>query len=139
MTRMFRHQSAVWFTILALGILQACATANPFAAAKSTEQQALALYGSFTILKEQAAKLYIEPGTSPSMKEALSKANAAVTPTMNLMYESVIQVKQVRQDFASGKTTEEKLVVATTNLLKWYTQAVPLLAAFESEYERVRQ
>lgn len=125
------------FVAWACLMLQACGS-NPIQSAKTLEQKSLATYGSYVIVKEQAAKLYTDPSTPQSIKDALKAANDASRDPINSMYEAAVFVKTVREELEAGKTPEEQLIIATQSLGDWYLQARPLYESFNEELKKAR-
>jgi hypothetical protein len=124
--------------VVVMLFVSSCGINNPIQQAETVEQKALATYGSYVIVKEQAAKLYIDPATPESVKQTLKEANDVVRDPINSMYEAAIFVKTVQDELAAGKSTEEQLIIATQSLLEWYLLARPLYESFNEEYRRVR-
>lgn len=126
MKRLKVNIAAVLLTVAAAA-LSACGALNPLARAQTIEQKAYALYGEFTIIEEQAAALVQEPSVPTSAKRAIAETDAVVKPVAGKMLAAVLTVEQIRDDIAAGKSTEEKLVIATANLHKWYNEVLPLV------------
>ncbi len=120
-------------------MLPGCGINRPLEEAKTLEQKAFATYGSFVIVKEQAAKLYVDPSTPEEVKKALREANNAATGPINLMYEGAMALKDARADLDAGRTTEEKVLIAAQELLNWYLAARPLYESFDAEVQKVRK
>jgi hypothetical protein len=119
-------------------MLPGCGINRPLEEAQTLEQKAFATYASFVIVKEQAAKLYVDPSTPEEVKKALKTANDAATAPINLMYEGAMALKDARADLDAGRTTEEKVLIAAQELLNWYLAARPLYESFDSEVQKVR-
>jgi hypothetical protein len=119
-------------------VLPGCAATNPFEAAQSPPQAALAAFGSYAIVKDQAAKIYVDSATPEEVKAALKKANDATTKPMNSLYDAYMAYLDVKDLLDAGKTTEEKLQIATANLLNWYLTAKPLLDDLQTEIDKVK-
>lgn len=120
-------------------MLPGCGINRPLEEAKTLEQKAFATYGSFVIVKEQAAKLYVDPTTPEEVKKALKSANDAATGPINLMYEGAVALKNARADLDAGRTTEEKVLIAAQELLNWYLAARPVYENFDTEVQKVRK
>lgn len=119
--------------------LQACADFNPIAQAKTTEQKALAVYGSYTIIKEQAAALYVDSATPQAVKDALKTSNDATAPTMENLYKAYLASQTIREELEAGVGTPERLAIATAHLGEWYVTAVPIFNDFKSSFDKVKK
>lgn len=111
----------------ALG-LEGCA-GNPLKEAQTVQQKAYAIYGTFVIIEEQGAHLVQDPAVPQGVKSAIRSADAAASPLFDTGLDLALQIESIRQDVAAGKTTEDKLLIASANLDRWITEAVPKLAA----------
>lgn len=120
-------------------LLPGCGTNSPIQQAESLEQKALATYGSYVIVKEQAAKLYADPVTPDSVKAALKAANDVAREPLELLYKSVITYKELQEAVAVGTATEAEMQEAAEALLRLYLEAGPALKSFEDEVHKVRK
>jgi hypothetical protein len=109
-------------------ILPGCGS-NPVQQAETTEQKAYALYGTYVIFQEKAAELVQDTATPDSVKQALRDADKAAYPVAESLVEAVIEVESIRQQIASGLTSEERLTIAIQNLSTIYFTAAPKLLA----------
>ena len=115
-------------TFVALAVLStmaACASLNPVSKTETTEQKAYALYGTFVIFEEQAAKLVQSPEVPANVKQALRDADKAAKPAADAVLDGVQTVLTVRRQLLAGETTEERLAIAVSNLNLWYSTARP--------------
>lgn len=112
---------------LTVGLLAGCQTANPVGSAERPETVALALTGSYTIVAEAAAAIVTNPATPPEVKASLKAVDAAAYPVVKQLQPLAAEVAHIRADLATGATTDEKLLVATTKLNDWITRAAPLI------------
>lgn len=125
------NKIAAMVLMVATFALSACGTLNPLSHAQTAEQKAYALYGEFVVVEEQAAAAVQDPAVPSNVRHAIAAADAAAKPVADELLKTAAVVKGIREDLAAGKTTEEKLVVATANLQRWYTelsQQLPRLA-----------
>lgn len=120
--------------VVAATFLQGC-VANPFQHTDTLEKKAFATYGTFTVGKEQAAQIYIDPATPEQVKIALKSANDVATPPMNSMFEAAMVYKDAREALEQGATAEERWLIASASLLQWYTKAMPVYSQFKQQYE----
>lgn len=130
---------AAMVLIVATAAMSACGSLNPLARAQTVEQKAYAAYGQFLIVEEQAAAIVQEPSVPASAKQAVARADAVAKPVADKLLAAVLAVGQVRDDLAAGKSTEEKLVIATANLQKWYDEVLPLVRDLASAVKGARQ
>ncbi len=114
--------------VLATGVV-GCVTWNPVAKAQTSEQKAYALYGSFVVAEEAAAKLYVDPNIPQGVKSALRAADAVGKPVADALIDLAEEVFAIRLDVEAGKTGEEKLAIAVANLDRYITESVPKLNA----------
>lgn len=108
--------------------LTGCA-GNPIHEAQTVQQKAYALYGTFVIFEDQGARLVGDPAVPAGVKAAIKSADAVASPVFDAGLDLVLQVESIRADIAAGKTTDEQLLIASANLDRWITEAVPKLAA----------
>lgn len=118
---------AMTLLVIAAAALSACGTLNPLSHAQTIQQKAYAQYGVFVVVEEQAAAIVQEATVPASAKQAVARADAVAKPVADKLLAAILAVDQIRADIAAGKTTEDKLVIATTNLQKWYDEVVPLI------------
>ncbi len=130
---------AAMVLIVATAAMSACGSLNPLARAQTVEQKAYAAYGQFLIVEEQAAAIVQEPSVPASAKQAVARADAVAKPVADKLLAAVLAVGQVRDDIAAGKSTEEKLLIATANLQRWYDEVLPLVRDLASAVKGARQ
>lgn len=126
------NQIATTLLVVAAFALSACGTLNPLSHAQTVEQKAYGLYGEFVVVEEQAAVAVQDAAVPQNVRASIAAADAAAKPVADELLKSAAIVKGIRDDLASGHSTEEKLVVATASLQRWYTelsQQLPRLAA----------
>lgn len=133
------NKFAAALLVVASAAITACGTLNPVARAQTVEQKAYAVYGQFVVVEEQAAALVQEASVPASAKQAIARADAVAKPVADKLLAATLAVEQVRDDIAAGKSTEEKLVIATANLQKWYAEVVPLIRDLASAVKGARQ
>jgi hypothetical protein len=133
------NKFAATLLVVAAFALSACESLNPIARAQTVEQKAYAAYGQFLIVEEQAAAIVQEPSVPASAKQAVARADAAAKPVADKLLAAVLAVRQVREDIAAGKSTEEKLLIATANLQRWYDEVLPLVHDLASAVKGARQ
>lgn len=125
------NQVAAMLLMVAAFALSACGTLNPLSHAQTVEQKAYGLYGEFVVVEEQAAAVVQSADVSSNVRHAIAAADAAAKPVADELLKSAALVKSIREELAQGQSTEEKLVIATANLQRWYTelsQQLPRLA-----------
>jgi len=121
------NQFAATLLVVAVAALSACGTLNPLSHAQTLQQKAYAQYGVFVVIEEQAAAIVQEASVPASAKQAVARTDAVAKPVADKLLAAVLAVDQIREDIRAGKTTEDKLVIATANLQKWYDEVVPLI------------
>jgi hypothetical protein len=121
------NKLAMTLLVVAATALAACGSLNPLSKAQTLEQKAYALYGQFTIVEEQAASLVQEASVPASAKKAIAQADAVAKPVADKLLAATLAVDRARDDLAAGRTTEEKLLIATANLQRWYDEVLPLI------------
>lgn len=119
-------------------MLNGCAS-NPTTIAKTLDQKAYATYGQFVIFEEKAAALSKDPAVPASVKEALSKADAAAYPLATSLNDAVLEVDAIRDQLAAGTTTKEKLDLAVLNLNSIYLTAKPSILALVDAVKGVKK
>lgn len=111
--------------ILATVVLTACQSLNPIAVAETSEQRAYALYGTFVIFEEQAAKIVQAPEVPDAVKRSLRDADAVAKPAVDAMIVLVDDVLKVKAEVQAGTSDTERLRVITAKLESWYFSTKP--------------
>jgi hypothetical protein len=117
-----RNLVAATLMVVASFVLSACGTLNPLAHAQTVEQKAYGLYGEFVVVEEQAAVAVQAAEVPASVRHSIAVADEAAKPVADQLLKSAAIVKGIREDLAAGHTTEDKLVIATADLRRWYTE-----------------
>jgi len=112
--------------VAALVTLHGC-VANPLAAAKTIDQKAYALYGTFMAFEEVGATIVQAPAVPEVVKAAIRKADRIAKPVADSLLSALKQYVVIQQQLAVGATTNDKLAIATANLEKWVRDAEPLI------------
>ena len=89
-----------------LAALPACSslgvrTENPFVAAKTIDQEAYALIGTYAATLEEATDIVRDPSTPASVKKALAKAEAVATPLVETVEIATVAYLKAKADTAS--------------------------------------
>lgn len=110
--------------LLELSVCQAigCAS-NPVAAAQDSEQRAYALYGTFVIVEEQAAKLISSPQVPNQIVSAIKLADSRAKPSADALVQAVRDYDDASHQLKAGSGSADKVNIASANLLKWVSQA----------------
>jgi hypothetical protein len=109
---------------------------SPSAVAETPEQHAYALYGQFVIAEETAAGIVEDPATPQVVKDQIAKADATAKPVADNLLDAARSVMKIRAELAQGKSSEEKLAIAITNLEKWIADARPKIEALVASITR---
>jgi hypothetical protein len=120
-------------------LLLASCTSNPFKTAETPEQNADALYGSYTIAVEQGAKLLQDQAVPDNLKRPIAEAMVAAKSPANSFQDALIQYSTVKAELAAGATTQDKLVIAQQNVDRWLLEAKPLIDKLISAVARAVQ
>lgn len=111
------------FIVVAVTVLaHGCASSNPVAAASDTPQRAYALYGTFVVVEEQAARLMPDPNISASVKNTIRRADARAKPSADALLQALLQYEHVVAQVKAGQTTTDMIAIADQNLATWVTQ-----------------
>ena len=110
-------------------LLPGCGITAPVKQAESVEQKAYALYGTYVIFQEKAAELVQDSATPEDVKQALRDADKVAYPLAESLVSASLEVEAIREQIASGLTTEERLTIAISNLSTIYFSAAPKLLA----------
>ncbi len=117
-----------WFSMVLALALVGCA-GSPLKVAQTTEQKAYALYGTFVIAEEQAAKLTAPTSNlSPAAKTAIIAASQRAQPAMDVVLAGISQYETARADFEAAKIDKPTFQVVVDKLGGWVTQAQALVA-----------
>lgn len=113
--------------LLAAVALVGCA-GSPIKVAQTTEQKAYALYGTFVIAEEQAAKLTAPTSNlSPAAKTAIIAASQRAQPAMDVVLLGISQYEAARADFEAAKIDKPAFQVVVDKLGGWVAQAQALV------------
>jgi len=107
------------------GALASCVT-QPAATAQTVDQRAYAVYGTWTLVEEQAAKVIQDPAVPDAVKSAIRSADARAKPTLDTLVHVLQQYQSAAATLHSAGSTPnntEVLGVATENLSHWITEA----------------
>jgi hypothetical protein len=118
-----------WLVTAVLLALASCASFNPMSNARTAEQRAWALYGTYVVFQEQAAGMVKDPAVSLATKEALKRAEAASYPVAEGLFTAGQEVIAVRRQLEAGTTGAEQMDIAMRNLSEWYMRAQPLVTS----------
>lgn len=113
------------FFATAFLVLTACASLNPMSAAKTNEQRAYALYGTFVVFEEQAAKLVQSPSVSPSLKQSLRDADARAKPAADGLMAVIDDLIKVQAEVKAGTSSSDRLRIVLSRLDTWYFDTKP--------------
>ncbi len=117
-----------WFLLLLnVALLSACQAINPMGAAETNAQRAYAAYGTFVIFQEKAADLVEDPNVSRSAKLSIINADERAKPVADNLLDAYADFLVAQAEFMAGRTTEEKLLIASNNLNSWVTRFMPTL------------
>lgn len=100
------------------------ACANP---KETIDVCAAAIYGTFSVFEELGLAVAKDPGTPNGARQAIIKADERVKPVADSLLEALRQYQKISAEVAVGKTPEDKLLIATSNLNRWITDAAPLV------------
>src|SRR5262245_13950766 len=89
-----------------LVVLPACTslgvkTESPFVAAKTIDQEAYALIGTYAATLEEATDIVRDPSTPASVKKALAKAEAVATPLVETVEIAIVAYLKAKAGTAS--------------------------------------
>lgn len=94
---------------------------------ESLEVCASAVYGTFVIFEEFGRSVAEDPKLPNGARQAIIRADEVAKPVADSLLGAFNEYRMIRAQLAVGKTTEEKLLVATSNLNRWITEAAPLI------------
>lgn len=134
------------FVLPALFALAACADMNPVATAQTPEQKAFAAYGTFVVLKEEAADIAVAPGTPRAVVQAIATGNRVVTPLARTMVVAAREYVAAKAEIdalkKSGVPPPAEMVgqvgILLNRLLAAYAAAEPEIARFAATVKSVK-
>lgn len=112
-----------WLTLITVLAVAGCATGNPISIAETPSQKGYAIEKSYNIILEGAVDLVADSSTPNSVKMAIGRAEAAATPVIDSLSQSLADYVVARAQFEAGMSTEAKLDAVSRNLAGWITQA----------------
>ena len=107
--------------------LTGCSTLDPVKEAETLEQKGYAMYGTFVVYEEQAAKLIQDPGVPDNVKAAIQRADKTAKPAADATRDATLEVSRVSKLLKTADGTEETLILVTNNLDKEIKTFKPLL------------
>lgn len=126
------------WSLLAAVALVGCA-GSPIKVAQTTEQKAYALYGTFVIAEEQAAKLTAPTSTLPaSAKQAIIAASVKAQPAVDTLLKGLGQYEAARADFEASKIDKPAFQVVVDKLGGWVLQAQELVGGLTTSLKGAR-
>lgn len=123
------HWMAVMLAVLVVSALMAGCQSEPVAAANTPGQKAAALLGDFNIY--EAASLSIGQNTAIPIgaRRAVLDAAIAAKPVADSAQAALTTYRQVTTALSAGTTTQDKVLIAATNLQNWITQLSTLVTS----------
>lgn len=120
----------IMFAVLALAgcLVAACATINPFAAAKGPDEKAYAVLGTYQVAQRQILKIVNDTTVSTSLRQAAANADAAAVGVLRSLNQALDKYLDARDALAAGATTKDKVAIAIANLNDWVIQAQAAVA-----------
>ena len=113
---------------LSIGLLAGCpAGTNPMAKAETLEQKVYAGYGTVTIFSERGAAMLTDQTLSDKIRRPIALAITAVGPVANNLMDASLEVAAIKAEIQAGATKDEQLMIAVTNLNRYYLELQPLL------------
>lgn len=116
-------------------LLSACTIFDPISRAETTEQKAWALYGTFVVFQEQAAKLVVSPEVSESVKERIRSLDRAAHPLSQNLFDASQTAITARRAFENGTGSQEEVEAALLAIARIYFEVKPALEEFITAVE----
>jgi hypothetical protein len=121
------------------------ADANPIAAGcegvnvknESAAVCGYAIYGTFVIAEETAAKVATDVGEGAT-RNAIIAADEKAKPIADKLSDALAQYETIRGEVAAGRSTEEKLGIALVNVNRYINDTRPLVADLLKAIARAR-
>ena len=126
-TPQFNFALPVLLLLIAAVALSGCSTFAPVRAAKTVEQKAFALYGTFAIYQEAGVDIVRNETLPIGVRRAVQNADAAAKPIADSLLAATLEAQRVRAQVAAGTSTNARLVIVTNNLEDWVARAEPLI------------
>lgn len=127
------------FVSLVLALALVGCAGSPLKVAQTTEQKAYALYGTFVIAEEQAAKLSAPTSNlSPQAKGAIIAASQKAQPAVDAMLKGLSQYEAARADFEAAKIDKPAFQVVVDKLAGWVQQATGLVNGLSTSLKGAR-
>jgi hypothetical protein len=123
---MYRNYLTVFLLVALIASLSACKS-NPFEAAETVEQKAYAAFGVFVVAQVQVGDILQNPAIPDDVKLRVQRAEQTARPVANSLVDAALEVETIREQLEAGEGTEERLAIATQNLLQWQLRLTPLL------------
>lgn len=113
---------------LAACLVAACASINPFAAAKGADEKAYAVLGTYQIVQGQILKVVNDTTLSANTRRSAAQADAVAFEIIKSLKESMEKYLDAKEQLAAGTTSKERVAIAIANLNDWVRQGQAALA-----------
>lgn len=133
---------SIQYTVLMAALcaaLIACTTLNPFAIAKTPEEQgwaALKVYDG--ILRTQVLPAMKDEGIPVEIRKALGDANRAGTPAVVALERVIGEYSRVKAEVLSGHSTEEQLTILTGDLTSATQAVLSAITEYKAQLKQVK-
>lgn len=105
--------------LLAVALVAACGSLNPFQAAEGLDEKAYAVLGTYAIVQKQALRVVEDETLSPTIRRTAAEADAKAMPILKGLDQALDLYLDAKEALAGGRGSEERLRIVTTELLGW--------------------
>jgi hypothetical protein len=123
--------------LFAMALMGGCAQLG-VQAAQTVEQKAAALLGDFTIFQKASLKIGEDPTVPSNIRKEVLDAPIAMKPAVDSLDEALRTYREIELQLKAGQTTDEKLRIASQNLLIWVNRLAPQVKALRTTIEGAR-
>lgn len=128
------HPVTIVLAMAAASMLFGCAQLG-VQAAQTTEQKAAALLGDFGVFQKAALKIGEDPTVPENIRKAVLDAPIAAKPAVDQLDDALRTYREIALQLKAGQTTDEKLRIASANLLDWVNRVTPQIKALRTTIE----
>lgn len=119
---------------IAFAMLPACTTLG-VKAAETNEQRAAALLGDFNIFQQAALKIGSDTTVPAEVRRRVLDAPIALKPAVDELDTALREYRAVALELSRGATDDEKLRIASANLVRWITDITPQITRLRTLIE----
>ncbi len=105
------------------------ASIDPIGAAKTVEQRAYGVYGTYVIFQERAVPIVRDKKIPITIRRRIQQADRIVKPSADVVLATVKELSQARAAYQAGLDTKERITILVTRLESGISTLTPKVQA----------